>query len=170
MSLIPAKLIDPCGEASVAITEGQERFTRKSQVLVAKTLVDLRNDFVPLRLFNPTDQPKTVYQNTIAAWCDTVEEVTEASRPEVQTADALFGWACSVTPSSLPLPNHLIDLYQRIASRLDEAQKADVAALLVEFADVYARSTDDLGGRTLLNMKSTLMEASLFVSTPDVYP
>ena len=59
-------------------------------MLVAKTLVDLRNDFVPLRLFNPTDQPKTVYQNSITAWFETVEEVTEASRPEVQTADAPF--------------------------------------------------------------------------------
>ena len=37
-SLVPAKLIDPCGEASVAITEGQERFTSKSQVLVATML------------------------------------------------------------------------------------------------------------------------------------
>ena len=95
MSLIPAKLIDPCGEASVAITEGQERFTRKSQVLVAKTLVDLRNDFVPLRLFNPTDQPKTVYQNSITAWCETVEEVTEGSRPEVQNRVVFLGHAVS---------------------------------------------------------------------------
>lgn len=26
--------------------------------------MDLTNDVVPLRLFNPTDQPQTVYQDT----------------------------------------------------------------------------------------------------------
>ena len=54
-SLVQARLIDPCGEASLGVTKGQERFTRRSQLLVAKALVDLTNDVVPLRLFNPTD-------------------------------------------------------------------------------------------------------------------
>ena len=40
-SLVPARLIDPCGEASLGVTKGQEHFTRRSQLLVAKALVDL---------------------------------------------------------------------------------------------------------------------------------
>jgi len=77
-SLIPAKLIDSCGGALLAITEGQERFTKRSQLLVAKALLDLSGDVVPLRLLNPTDQPQTVYQDTIAAWCESVERVSKA--------------------------------------------------------------------------------------------
>ena len=47
-TVIPPRLIDPCGEASLGVTKGQERFTRRSQLLVAKALVDLTNDVVPL--------------------------------------------------------------------------------------------------------------------------
>lgn len=49
-SLIPAKRINSCGGALLANTEGQERFTKRSQLLVAKVLVDLSGDVVPLRL------------------------------------------------------------------------------------------------------------------------
>lgn len=59
--LVLAKLIYPCGKASLAVTEGQERFTKKSQLQVAKILVDLTDDVIPLRLLNPTDQPQIVY-------------------------------------------------------------------------------------------------------------
>ena len=144
-SLVPAKVIDPCGEASLGITEGQVRFTRKSQLLVAKTLVDLTNGVVPLRLFNPTDQPQTVYRDTIAAWCEPVEGISEASQPGGRTEDAPAGRACRVTPSTTVLPSHLDDLYRRTASCLEETQKNEVAALLTEFADVFAHSADDLG-------------------------
>mgnify|MGYP006973594159 FL=1 len=81
-SLVPARLIDPCVEASLGVTEGQERFTR-SQLLVPKALVDLTNDIVPLRLFNPTDQPQSVYRDTIASLCEPVEDVSVASRKGV---------------------------------------------------------------------------------------
>jgi len=47
-SVIPVKLINSCGGALVAITEGQERFTKRSQLLVAKSLVDLSSDVFPL--------------------------------------------------------------------------------------------------------------------------
>lgn len=60
-SLIPAKVIDHCGDASLGITKGQLPFTQWSRLLVAKTLIDLTNGVVHLRLFNPTDQPQTVY-------------------------------------------------------------------------------------------------------------
>jgi len=92
-SLVPARVIDPCGEASLCITEGQVRFTQRSKLLVAKTLVDLTNGVVPLRLFNPTDQTLTVYQDTIAAWCKQVDIVPEATQQKVQTKKAPSGRA-----------------------------------------------------------------------------
>ena len=38
-SLIPARVIDPSGDAALGITEGNVRFTQRSQLLVAKTLL-----------------------------------------------------------------------------------------------------------------------------------
>ena len=149
-SLIPAKLIDSCGGAPLAITEGQERFTKRSQLLVARALVDLSGDVVPLRLLNPTDQPQTVYQDTISAWCEPVERVSEAGRQEAQPSEAPAGRACRITPCTTSLPNHLVDLYQRTSSCLGETQKVEVEALLVEFADVFACSADDLGRTSIV--------------------
>lgn len=148
-SLIPARIIDPCGDASLGITEGQERFTQRSQLLVAKTLVDLTDGVVPLRLFNPTGQLQTVYRDTIAAWCEPVEGVSEASRQGVQTTEAPAGRACRVTPTAA-LPSHLDDLYRRTTSCLEETQRNEVAALLTEFADVFAHSADDLGRTSIV--------------------
>ena len=54
--------------------------TQGSRLLVAKTLIDLTDGGVRLRLFNPTDQPQTVYRDTIAAWCELVEGVSETSQ------------------------------------------------------------------------------------------
>ena len=55
-----------------------------------------------------------------------------------------------VIPSITPLPAHLDNLYQRTTSCLKEAQKMKVAALLAEFADVCARSADDLGRTSIV--------------------
>ena len=55
-----------------------------------------------------------------------------------------------MTPSTTPLPAYLDDLHQRSTSRLEEAQKAEVAALLPEFAHVFARSADDLGSKSIV--------------------
>ena len=139
-NLVPVRQIDPCVEVSLGITEGQERFTR-SQLLVPKALVDLTNDIVPLRLFNPTDQPQTVCRDTIASLCEPVEDVSVASRKGFDGSGNPAGRACRVTPSTTPA--YLDDLHQRSTSCLEEAQKAEVAALLAEFAHAFASSADD---------------------------
>ena len=66
-NIIPARVTDPCAEAALGITEGQVHFIQRCQLPVVKTLVDLTDSVVPLRLFNPTDQPQTVYRGTTAA-------------------------------------------------------------------------------------------------------
>ena len=148
-SLVPVRQIDPCVEVSLGITEGQERFTR-SQLLVPKALVDLTNDIVPLRLFNPTDQPQTVCRDTIASLCEPVEDVSVDSRKGVDRSGTPAGRACRVTPSTTPLPAYLDDLHQRSTSCLEEAQKAEVAALLAEFAHAFSSSADDLGSTSIV--------------------
>ena len=90
-SLVPARLIGLCGEALLGVKKGQERFTRRSQLLIAKTLVDLSNAVVPLRLFNPTDQPQTLYRDTIAAFREPVEDVPKPARREWRQARHLLG-------------------------------------------------------------------------------
>ena len=169
-SLIPAKLIDSCWGALIAITESQEGFTKRSQLLVAKLLVDLSDNVVPLQLSNPTDQPQTVYQDTIAAWYEPMERVSEAGQREAQTSEAPPVRASWITPCNTLLPNHLDDLYQRTPSCLDETQKVEVEALLLEFADVLARLADNLGRTSIVNHEINTNGTSLSANILDVYP
>ena len=149
-SLVPAGVIDPCGEASLCITEGQTHFTQSSLLLVAKTIVDITNGVVPLRLFNPTDQPQTVYRDTIAALCKPVDGVSEASQWRVRTDKAPAGTAYRMTPSTATVPSYIDDLYRRTMLCLEETRRSEVTALLTEFSDVFACSADNLGRTSIV--------------------
>ena len=115
--------------------------------------MDLSGDVVPLRLLNPTDQPQTVYLDPNAVWCKPVERVSEAGRQEEQTSEAPAQRDCQITPCTTSLPNHLVYLYQRTSSCLGETQKVEIEVSLVEFADVFTCSADDLGKTTIVSHK-----------------
>ena len=55
-----------------------------------------------------------------------------------------------MTASTVLLPSHLEDLYRTTALCLEETQRNEVAALLTEFADVFAHSVDDLGRTSIV--------------------
>ena len=109
-----------------------------------------------------------MYRDTIAAFCEPVEDVSEASRKGVRTSEAPAGRACRAIPSTTPA--HLDDLYQRTTSCLEEAQKAEVAALLAEFADVFARSADDLGRTSIVKHEIRTSESKPIRQNPRHLP
>ena len=51
-------------------------------------------------------------------------------------------------PVSGPLPTHMYDLYQKSISQVEEGSHAQVAALLADYADVFASNPTDLGRTT----------------------
>ena len=99
-----------------------------------------------------------------------MEDVSEASWKGVETNEALAGRACWVTPSTTPLPAHLDDLYQKTSSCLEEAQKAEVEALLAEFADVFARSADGLGRTSIVKHEIRTNESKPICQNPRRLP
>ena len=111
-----------------------------------------------------------MYRDTIAAFCEPVEDHSEASRKGVGTSEAPAGRACRAIPSTTSRPVHLDDLYQRTTSCLKEAQKAEVAALLAEFADVFARSTDDLGRTSIVKHDIRTSESKPIRQNPTRLP
>ena len=58
----------------------------------------------------------------------------------IEKKEAPAGRACGVTVSTALLPSHLDNLYRRTVSCLEDTQRSEVAALLTEFADVFAHS------------------------------
>ena len=51
------------------------------------------------------------------------------------------------------LPDHVKDLYERSASNLSTAQKEELQLLLLENADLFSKSTDDLGQTGMVQHK-----------------
>ena len=104
---------------------------------------------IPLRLLNPADKPRTIYKDTIAAWCEPVDEVVEPSESESEPGDMggqrSVKAAGTIPKSDVKVPDHLMDLLVRSSECLDQTQKEELTSLLCEFSDVFASSSDDLG-------------------------
>ena len=105
-------------------------------VLVGRTLVDLQQPEVPVRVMNLSDQPRTISKGTDLAACEEL---------------------CSVQPfrphkgSALDeMPPHLAELYEKSIEGLTQAEAEQVRKLLVEYADVFSRGSEDLGRTDLV--------------------
>ncbi len=77
-------------------------------LLVGRTLVDVNREELPLRLLNLTDHPRKVKQGTEIAVCQMVQSVM--GQQDFTTV------SCAATTVSLP--GHLEDLYERSVSNL----------------------------------------------------
>ena len=60
-----ARVLDLCEEDCVGVLESTMEFVHRSKLLVGRTFVNMGNNCIPIRLFNPTSYPGTVYRNTV---------------------------------------------------------------------------------------------------------
>ncbi len=99
-----------------------------TDVVVGKTLVGMSNSAVPVRVLK---QPRTIAKGTMVASCVPVEVVRTL---------------CPSFPGEAKrdLPPHLSDLYERSTHLTDEQQQT-LRCLLLDYADLFSRSPEDLG-------------------------
>lgn len=83
-ALVMGRVIDPRG-TMVGILEPTARLMVVNQLVLAKTLVNTEQGMVPLRVLNPSNQPRTVYKNTVATVCEPVDEVNVIDRCKART-------------------------------------------------------------------------------------
>ena len=92
---------------------------------MARTLVKTGEEFVPVRVFNPTSSNKVVQKNTHLASMTLVAEEEVEKDPNCWK---LEDWK---------IPEHLVDLLERSTEEMPGQYHQDVAKLLAEFQDVY---------------------------------
>ena len=92
-------------------------------LLVARTLVNLEDNVLPVRVWNPHSEDIFLKENTTAGLMKPV--TTERREPG-------FTRSCT-TEEDRTVPSHLIDLLERSCVHLDEEQKIEVQKLLTEF-------------------------------------
>ena len=134
-ALLPARLdeMGSVNEAWGSVSPTTKRIL-PNDVLVGRTLVDLRNSSFPVRVANVSDSSRTIRKGTELATCEMVESVCTGEES---------------TPSAMnrktEVPSQVRDLYERSAVNLDDDQKVTLRKLLCEFSDVFSEGSHDLG-------------------------
>ena len=142
-AVIRAKIIGP-NTPILGILEPTTRLMESNNLMLARTLVDTGAGLIPLRVLNPSDEPRMLYRNTVAATCEQVNLVATTGDKKVS---AVTGRS---TNQQAPVPEHLMDLFERSSKDLSQNQQLDLAELLSEFADVFSASPTDLGRTDLV--------------------
>ncbi|XP_062602935.1 uncharacterized protein LOC134264683 [Saccostrea cucullata] len=141
--------------------ESSPEFTAKSSLLVAPAAIDIvRKVTVPLRIMNPLEETKTLYQDTVLG---TAEVCLEVSRLGLQVAEennvrrvAENGEGLEGQTEEESLA-HLTDLYERSISNLSKEEAKTLKTLLKSYSDVFSKNEWDLG-RTHLTEHEIITE------------
>jgi len=77
-ALLAGKIVGQCAPV-LGLLKPTARLMEVNQLTLARSLVDTSSDIIPFRVLNPTDYPCTLYKDTVAAMCESVE-IVEALR------------------------------------------------------------------------------------------
>ena len=144
-AIIQGRMVESTlGNGRLCIIEPSDKFLKKGNALVAKTLAYSQNT-VPLRLMNISDEMCSIYPGTNIANACSVAEV----QPVKITANT----------SESAVPSHLADLYQRTVEGMNGSQQKQVAHLLNKYSSVFSETDDDIGRTGVLRHKIPTADA-----------
>ncbi len=153
-TIIPAQLSDTL-ETSEGLILPKPQFVDKFEVLVASSVVNTRNETVPLRLLNPSPNSITLYKGTVAAFCE-VGEVVNQQTPMACNAVQKSANEEATNPSKAlnattdkaneDIPDFLQDCIARACENVEcEKQKQQIRQLFKDYSTLFAESSFDLG-------------------------
>ena len=117
------------------IEPAHNELTRKG-ILVARVLVGADDTTFPIRVYNPGHKECIVKRGTLAGF---ITPVTPDDVEEKQADSA------EIEENKEEVPEHLKDLYERAKQGVEEKHHNDIAKLLSEYQDVFAKSDTDIG-------------------------
>ncbi|KAJ8017967.1 hypothetical protein HOLleu_44301 [Holothuria leucospilota] len=146
--MVAGRIRDGPGPASPVVIECTEKFVEHHHLMAAKVLVDPSKDVIPLRLMNPSDRPITLYEGTVVGECHSAEIVKGANPETVNCRVVTEKTDTGRDPNKIQ--EHLRELAEKSCEHLTDAEGAKVRELLINNADVFARSKEDLGRTDLV--------------------
>lgn len=126
-------VLEPCSE----------KLAQKG-VVIARSLVDIKQKSVPLRVGNFTNETVTVHKGTFAAVGEEIHHI-ETRDLKSESVCQIDQRATEVSDLNSNIPEHLADLLVSSDSVLNEEQKLKFKNLLLRHKDVFAKSKCDLG-------------------------
>ena len=113
-----------------------------SDVLIARTVVDIGKPIIAVRVLNMSDDEQVIREGTDIASCEVIDSVTVVEKTELGTHE-----------TGNDLPELVKELYDRSSGGLNDLQKNQLYSLLVEFRDVFADGSSDIGRTSLTSHK-----------------
>ena len=121
-------------------------------VMVARSLLDSPGAQIPVRLMNPSDQPVTLYKGKKIATLEPVEETLGVAIAAVQTK----------CPQIIEKKQEILwKLVNSVGESLSETNREELFCLLMEYADIFAESDEDLGRTARVQHQINILEAQL---------
>jgi hypothetical protein len=68
------QLMDLISKDLVGLVEHTDKFVNKKGLLLARAIINLNKEEIPLRIVNVNDTPCTIYKGTIVATCELIKE------------------------------------------------------------------------------------------------
>ncbi|CAG2223534.1 unnamed protein product [Mytilus edulis] len=157
---------EPIFRGLAGLIEPNEKFMEKNGLLVARSIVHPEMYNIPLRIINLNKEPCTLYKGTIIATCNKVDE------EDIQTSEFVNSVAGSQTivNKGRQLPDYLHDVFESNQANLDKDQKETFRDLLIEYSDIFSKSSEDIGLTDLVEHTINTEITLQYVSDPDEYP
>ena len=153
--MVKGKINDENGYLShtseLVIESKTDSVLEKQGILVAKTLVNASNGFIPLRVINLNSQPQSLHIKTVAAIAEPVVSVTSIEGHDLDRRDLdpeLVRTIKEFDPEKLPA--HLKIVWDANVTDLTDEQRQIFFDLLIRHQSVFAKNKYDLGRTDLV--------------------
>ena len=116
-------------------------------VLIANTLVSLKNETLPVRIMNSSNDEILIKKGTVLGEVEEVINILPLTDEEVDS-DKICSQNClrvNNLRAKKQMPEHLKELFDKSAGKLTVEQASRLRDLLTENSDLFANSPSDLG-------------------------
>jgi hypothetical protein len=119
-------------------------FGKATGVYLGSTLVDTTKRVTPVQLFNTSDEPVQLYRGDTVGVLSAAGTISRLTNKNYNTDEAPKpGTTDTSTP--VEVPEHLQTMLDGMSEETTEAQKDQVAKLILEFQDVFKEPDGPLG-------------------------
>ena len=143
--LAPALVESPNFHEGNAIVEPIEKFMEKHDILISKSLVDIKSESVPVRYLNFKDENLKLYKGSVVATIESVQEIENE-----KLVRALYSKNNGSEDQS---QTHLDQIIERVHGSVSVKEKQKLATLLWEYRSSFSCSSSDMGSTNLVEHK-----------------
>ena len=134
---------------NVGLIEPKVTLTDKTGLLVAKSLVRVEHNTVPIRVANFGPDPIKVNKGSTVAMIEPVKEICKFE-PEFQSLDKTVGIVSKIEGCLPDLPEYLKPLIKQSSDTLSETELANLTQLLYKYQDIFKSPEGQLGRTNLV--------------------